>query len=85
MIDFGNGNHVEIFERPNAEPIQGTMIHLAFRVVDCHAVHQRALAAGAKESRPPKPVDIPSDPVYSVIISFVLGPDREEIELFQEA
>ena len=29
-------------------------------------------------------VEIPSQPVYPVTISFVAGPDGEEIEFFQE-
>ena len=83
MLDVGDG-FLEIFERPGHPVADGPFIHLALRVPDCRAAHAAALEAGAVEKTAPKDVDIPSRPVYSVTISFVTGPDGEEIELFQE-
>lgn len=84
MLDLGNGNYLEIFERTDESHDQGRILHFAVRVDDCRAIHNAALTAGGTESRPPKEIDIPSTPVYPVTISFVFGPDGEEIELFQE-
>ena len=78
------GGYLELFERPHHRGEEGRLIHLALRVVDCRAAHAAALEAGAREKRAPQEVEIPSSPVYPVTISFVLGPDGEEIELFQE-
>lgn len=84
MFDVGNGGRIEIFERPGHGLKQGQIIHFALRVSDCKGAHEAALAAGAQEVRPPEELDIPSDPVHPVTISFVSGPDGEEIEFFQE-
>ena len=85
MLDVGNGNYIEIFERPDHKQTEGRLLHCCSpRVDDCRSAHAAALAAGANELRPPTDVDIPSEPVYAVTISFVTGPDGEEIEFFQE-
>ena len=84
MLDVGNGNYIEIFERPDHTQTEGRLLHLALRVNDCRSAHAAALKAGAMELRSPAEVDIPSEPVYAVTISFVTGPDGEEIEFFQE-
>lgn len=84
MFDAGQGSRVEIFERPGHALQEGLLLHYALKVSDCRAAHATALAAGATEIRPPQDVDIPSDPAFPVTISFVAGPDGEEIELFQE-
>jgi len=84
MLDTGNGDHIEVFERPDHLQTGGRILHFALRVTDCRASHAVALAAGAQELRAPAEVDIPSDPPYPVTISFVTGPDGEEIEFFEE-
>ena len=84
MFDAGNGGRIKLFERPEHELRQGQLLHLALRVEDCRKAHTTALAAGAREVKPPQDVEIPSQPVYPVTISFVAGPDGEEIEFFQE-
>jgi hypothetical protein len=78
MLAVGNGNYIEIFERPDHEQTEGRLLHYALRVDDCRSAHAAALGAGATELRAPADVDIPSDPVYAVTISFVTGPDGEE-------
>ncbi len=84
MFDVGAGGRIEIFERPGHILNQGQLLHFALRVSDCRKAHEAALAAGATEVRPPQELDIPSEPVHPVTISFVSGPDGEEIEFFQE-
>jgi glyoxylase I family protein len=84
MLDVGNGNYLEIFERPDHKQTEGRLLHVALRVDDCRSAHTAALGAGAAELRAPADVEIPSDPEYAVTISFVTGPDGEEIEFFQE-
>jgi glyoxylase I family protein len=84
LFDAGQGCWVEIFERPGHALQEGQLLHYALKVSDCRAAHAAALAAGATEIRPPRDVDIPSDPAFPVTISFVAGPDGEEIELFHE-
>jgi catechol 2,3-dioxygenase-like lactoylglutathione lyase family enzyme len=105
MLDAGNGNCLEIFERPGPSGDRGgggdgagagasgasgetipasRLLHLAFRVDDCRAAHHAVQEAGGREKQPPRDVDIPSNPPYAVTISFLFGPDGEEIELFEE-
>ncbi len=84
MFDAGNGGRIEVFERPGHTLAQGQLLHFALKVPDCRAAHEIALAAGGAEIRPPQDVDIPSTPSFPVTISFVAGPDGEEIEFFQE-
>lgn len=87
MVDIGDGNYMEIFS--NAKPgvsdctDAGNYIHLAFRVKDTKAAFARALEYGATEKIAPKFVEIQSDPVLPVWLSFVKGPDGEELEFFQ--
>jgi glyoxylase I family protein len=99
MLDAGNGNCIEVFERQElAREDRGEgdgsadagkdpanrLLHFAFRVDDCRAAHHAVQEAGGREKEPPRDVDIPSDPPYRVTISFLFGPDGEEIELFEE-
>ena len=87
MIDVGDGCCMEIFS--NAQPRTcvdteaGNYIHLAFRVPDTKAAFARALEFGAEPLTEPKFVEIQSDPVLPVWLSFVKGPDGEELEFFQ--
>ena len=84
MLDLGAGVNLEIFERPDHTGMDGQILHLAIRVDNCRAAHAACLEAGAGEQTAPKDLDIPSHPPYPVTISFVRGPDGEEIELFEE-
>ena len=38
---------------------------------------------GAKEKMAPKSMELPSEPPFPAVISFVYGPDGEELEFFQ--
>ncbi len=84
MLDTGNGGLMEIFERPESSGGTGVIIHFAIHVDDVSTAHATALAAGATEKVAPKEIEINSDPPFPVTISFVTGPDGEEIEFFQE-
>ena len=61
----------------------GHYVHLALNVKDSKAAFDRAIAYGAKEKMEPKSMELPSEPPFPVVISFVYGPDGEELEFFQ--
>jgi glyoxylase I family protein len=90
MLDTGDGNYLEIFERPDQprfdEKTAGEppLLHFALRTTDCDAALARALAAGAALHMDSKSIDIQAQPqVTPVRIAFVRGPDGELIEFFQ--
>jgi len=85
MLDTGDGNYLEIFAGGTNEPKpEGTILHFALRTGNCDDATQRAVAAGATVTMPPKDIDIPSRPGPTPVrISFVKGPDGEIIEFFQ--
>ena len=87
LIDMGNGTYFEVFsdgaKNLHACDDAGSFFHLALKVKDTRAAFERALEYGAKPNTAPKHVDIPSDPILPVDLSFVEGPDGEQIEFFQ--
>lgn len=86
MLDTGDGNYLEIFERPNQPPMgdEATLLHFALRTDDCDAALERARAAGGVVTMEPKSLDIPSQPGPTPVrIAFFKGPDGEVIEFFQ--
>jgi len=86
MIDAGDGNYVEIFERADAEPKDGTILHFALRTDDCAALTERVRAAGMEVTVETKDVTIDANigPV-PVRIAFFKGPSGEVVELFENA
>ena len=87
MIDAGDGNYVEIFERSEAAPtIEATILHFALRTDDCAAMLEKAREAEAEVTMETKDLTIDSSigPV-PVRIAFFKGPDGEVIELFQNS
>jgi glyoxylase I family protein len=85
MLDTGDGNYLEMFERPGRQaPSEGAVLHFALRTEDCDGAIERARAAGAEVTVEPKDVDIPSAPSFPVRIAFFKGPDGEIVEVFQE-
>lgn len=86
LLDMGGGICIELFsdgkERTCFEEQAGLYVHLALAVKDSAAAFERALAYGATEKMAPKSMVLPSEPPLPATISFVYGPDREEIEFF---
>jgi glyoxylase I family protein len=87
MLDTGDGNYLEIFER---DPIEGgpddnraSILHLALRADDCEAAVEKARAAGAEvtmETKSPEPFIKLG---LKVRIAFIKGPDGEIVEFFE--
>lgn len=84
MLDTGNGNYMELFERTEVDSSKGKLIHLALRADNCDEMIEKARAAGAKITDEPKDLDIPATPPYPVRIAFFEGPGGERVEIFQE-
>jgi len=91
MLDTGDGNYLEVFERPNEDwPAgeEGALLHLAIRTDDVDGVAQRVRQAGCEVTTEPRDAELNTtigpNPV-SVRISFFRGPDGEVIELFNNS
>jgi glyoxylase I family protein len=86
MLDTGDGNYLEIFERdpvPGGVPSEAAILHFCFRTDDCDAAVERARAAGAEVTVEPKTVVLATQPKIPVRIAFFKGPDGEICELLQ--
>ena len=87
MLDFGNGTYLELFSLAPQGKVDstsgGSYPHFALKVKDTKQAYERALAFGAAPQSAPQDVDIPSEPMFPVSISFVRGPDGEQIEFFE--
>lgn len=84
MINAGDGNYVEIFERPAFESAENTILHFALRTDDCSGMTERVRAAGQPITMEPKELEIDSSlGKVPVKISFFTGPDGEVVELFE--
>lgn len=87
LLDMGGGVCIELFSagktRTCFEEQAGLYVHLALNVKDSKAAFERAVLYGAKEKMAPKSMDLPSNPPLGAVISFVYGPDGEEIEFFE--
>ncbi len=86
LLDTGDGNYMELFERVTENPIidEGPILHFAFRCNDVAGVTERARAAGYAVIVEPKHHTIPSKELggVKINISFFRGPDGEQVELF---
>lgn len=87
MLDTGDGNYLEIFERdplPEGAPAaESEILHFCFRTDDCNAALERARAAGAEVTKEPTSLAVFGDPPIPIRIAFFKGPDGEICELFQ--
>jgi len=84
MLDAGNSNCIELFAGGTGKRMpEGTLLHLAFKTVNCDLALEKARAAGAVVTQEPETVVIPSVPAATVRIAFCKGPDGEVIEFFQ--
>lgn len=87
MLDTGDGNYLEIFER---EPIANgpsddasAILHFALRASDVEAATERARASGAVVTLEPKVPEPFTALGLKTKISFVKGPDGEIVEFFE--
>lgn len=85
MLDTGDGNYLELFER---EPLADTeaeapILHFCFRADDVDAATEKAVAAGAKVTAQPTDPPVFAAKGLKVRISFVQGPAGEICEFFQ--
>ena len=88
MLDVGDGNYIEVFERPEAEsvPDEARLLHFCLRCGNVDDVITRVRAAGCTVTVEPK--DVPVDnrvpggktPI-TLRLAFFQGPDGEIIEL----
>lgn len=87
MLDAGNGDYLEMFEKAAEQwkDSDASILHFALRTTDCDAALERARQAGAVVTMESKSLDIQSRPtVTPVRIAFCKGPDEEVIEFFEE-
>lgn len=88
LVDIGNGSYFELFS--DGEPAEnsaiqaGTFFHLALSVADTRQAFKRAIACGGVSHVEPKEVSLGEHGEIQAALSFVLGPDGEQIEFFQE-
>ena len=84
LLDTGDGNYLEIFERDALEaPIEGNILHFCFRVDDVDAAVECARAAGAEVTLEPKSPAPFTEKGLAVRIAFIKGPDGEVCEFFE--
>lgn len=93
MLDVGDGNYLEIFERPEHETepptaAEARWLHLCLRCTNLDAVIEEVRSAGMTVTVEPKDVPIEnlapgqkSD--IKLRLAFFTGPDGEIIELMQ--
>ena len=93
MLDVGDGNYLEVFEREvitanqleresgvDGEP---NLLHLCLRTNDCAAAVEVARNAGATVTVEAKVPDVFTEMGLQTKIAFVKGPDGEIIEFFE--
>ena len=85
LLDTGDGNYLEIFERKTAPQSSGeaNLLHLCLRVSDCESALQTALDAGAKLKNGVTPPAVFEKMGIKAKIAFFYGPDGEIVELFE--
>jgi catechol 2,3-dioxygenase-like lactoylglutathione lyase family enzyme len=86
MLDFGDGNYLELFANgEKGDETDKRFYHLALRADDVDSAFEIALKAGATPKNEPMVVspENPTSPL-SMKIAFVYGPDGEIIEFFKE-
>lgn len=90
MLDTGDGNYLEIFERPEQPLIdeEAAILHFAIRTDDCNAAIERVRAAGMPITT--EPTDVQLDTTVGpnplpIRIAFFKGPDGEVVELFENS
>lgn len=85
LLDVGDGNYLEVFERETTPDFEGeaNLLHLCLRADDCAAAVETARLAGAtirNETFSPETFEKMG---LKTKIAFILGPDGEIIEFFE--
>lgn len=81
LVDLGNNAVIEIIPRGNGEEeINAHWAHIAVRTDNPQAAYDLALKAGATSRSAPSDIQLGT---MAACNAFVLGPDKEVIELFQ--
>lgn len=89
MLDTGDGNYLEVFERVHATPrpagdeSEPNILHFCFRADDCAQAVERVRAAGGEITLEPKQPPLFEKIGLKAIIAFAKGPDGEIVEFFQ--
>ncbi len=87
MLDTGDGNYLEIFERDAIEngpdDNRASILHFALRATDCEAAVESARAAGAEVTLEPKVPEPFTKMGLKTKIAFIKGPDGEIVEFFE--
>ncbi len=87
LLEMGGDAMLELFSdgapRTTFEPQAGFYVHLALHVEDSAAAFARAITYGAISKKEPSLMTLPANPPINAVISFVKGPDGEEIEFFE--
>jgi len=85
MLDTGDGNYLELFERPSEQwADEGPCIlHFCFRTNDIDAAIERCRDAGCEITNEPKSVTIGNNMSADVRFAFFKGPDGEVVEFMQ--
>jgi len=86
MIDLGNDNFIEIFSGGNelSDVVNNGLLHIALRSDDCNRDLENAVNAGAIVTMPVSDIELQTQPVKKIRISFCRGLQGEVIEFFQE-
>ena len=92
LLDTGDGNFIEIVTGGKQDPVEfdqyrsGAYIHLALRSNNVDAVVERARNAGVKILVEPMDVRLEAynGNAKTGRVAFILGPDGEQLEFFQE-
>ena len=85
MLDCGDGNYLELFEREVAPTSSGEppILHLCFRADNCAAAVEAARSAGAEVTMEAKSPDVFTELGLKTVIAFVKGPSGEIVEFFE--
>jgi lactoylglutathione lyase len=82
LVDLGGNAVVELIPRATGgEESNARWVHIALRTGDTRAAYDTAIKAGAESRTEPQDINLGTMAIRN---AFVLGPDREAIEFFEE-
>ena len=85
MLDMGDGNYLELFEREKLETAdaEAPILHFCLRTNDVDAATEKARKAGATITVEPVDPPVFQEKGFKIRISFFVGPGGEVCEFFQ--